>query len=103
MTDKQVKQAVVNTTIEKKGEEPESSREVLGEAKVFDSKPFSVSVSFGFTKNIGNFENIKGSVMLTVPTTEGDLEEDYKGGLEWVEDKVNSMILELDEHYKTED
>lgn len=72
------------------------SKEVVGEAKVYDA-PAYVTISMGLTRNLGNYESVKLHVGVTLPCapTSEDIDATYQEGKGWVDARINQLNQEL--------
>lgn len=71
----------------------------VGKPLKFKAPHASVSFSAAMTKNLGNYESIKFSVMLTVPceNTKEAQDEAFEESKVWVDAKINSILTEFEE------
>lgn len=92
------KTAVATTVTQHADGSEESSEEIIG-GEMFEAPPANVEISLGLTRNKGNYESIKFSVSLSVPTANkpADIEEAFAFAKEWVDNKVNGINQEIDE------
>jgi len=76
----------------------ESSKEEVVGGEMFNEPPANVAINIGLTRNLGNYESIKFSVSLSVPTLnkEADIEQAFSFAKEWVDSKVNQINSEVD-------
>lgn len=88
----ELKQSIAKVDITHKTGAVESHEEVVKEFLV-PSPSAKVSVSFGFTRNTGNWENLKAMVTLTMPcaATAEDIEATYAEVRDWVDAKVGEI------------
>lgn len=79
----------------------EATEEMIG-GEMFDEPPANVAVNLGLTRNLGNYESIKFSVSLSVPTANKpeEIEQAFAFAKEWVDAKVNQINSEVDEMVK---
>lgn len=61
------------------------------------SAPAYVSVSLGVTRNLGNYESVKASVIITLPCepSEVEIEATYEAAKAWADTKMNSINEEI--------
>lgn len=80
----------------------ETHVEELVGGEMFEYPPANVAINIGLTRNLGNFQSIKFSVSLSVPTAnnEKDIGEAFAFAKEWVDSKVNAINVEVDEMVK---
>lgn len=96
--DVEAKQAHANVSVEDStnGTVTETIEKV-GEAKKYTEPTCNVGMSMGFTKNTGNYENVKVTVSLHVPCLHDEIEDSYEYAKTWVDDKLTAVREEMDE------
>lgn len=59
--------------------------------------PAVVTLSMGYTKNLGNYESAKVSVAISLPcaSDEPTIEQTFKYAEDWVNDKMGSIVSQL--------
>ena len=51
----------------------------------------NVGLSLAFTKNTGNYENVKAQVSIHIPCSHEEIEDTYSFVKEWAEEKINEI------------
>lgn len=71
----------------------------VGEPEQFSGPTANVGFSFGMTKNLGNFNNLKYQVSLHIPclATAEEIEQAYEEAKNWVDSKVAAIEEEISE------
>lgn len=90
----------MTSTVEKKlADGSETSVDQTFGGEMFEAPPANVSVNIGLTKNLGNYESIRFSVHLSVPTANNpaDIEQAFTFAKEWVDDHINAINKEVEE------
>lgn len=59
----------------------------------------TVSVEAGITRNLGNYESLRYSIILSVPcAADGDdIEETFNSAKDWVDEKLSAINSEIDD------
>ena len=72
--------------------------EVDTPAAAFVSEPqCEVGVEMSYTHNLGNYSSARVQVSLRVPCVHAEIDEIYGYSREWVENKLNGLVEELQE------
>lgn len=93
------------------------SREFRDQGKVVDEEqeekvlrihkfvtiPAMVTVRYGLTMNLGNYESARVDVEVTVPCYKEELEEGYAEAVTFVEEKINKEVHEIRNPDKSDD
>jgi hypothetical protein len=64
----------------------------LVKVHTFATEPAKVSVEFGLTMNLGNYESCKISVGLVVPCYREEVNDAYADARQYVEDKMKTEV-----------
>lgn len=96
---KVVKNAVATVTQQHADGSEDQVQEDLGTAVVDPMNHCMVEISYGMTRNLGDFNSAKFHVGITLPSepTEEALEDTFNSGKAWIEGKVNALNAEIDE------
>ncbi|NOQ30171.1 MAG: hypothetical protein GQ570_03515 [Helicobacteraceae bacterium] len=100
-TKSEIKQgkASIDTTM-KTGSEvvsESSTEEAVGDPKGYSEPTCNVGVSVGVTRNMGNYNSVKVQVSLNMPCYIEEIDPVYEFTKEWVDNKVDTIVAELDE------
>lgn len=81
-------------------EQPEElSEEKLGVHK-FQTEPATVSLEYGLTLNMGNYESCRLTVGIRVPCYKEQVEDAYAAATGWVETKISEQVSEIRKNTK---
>lgn len=95
---KVVKNAVATVSQQHADGSEDTVQENLGTAVVDPMNHCMVEISYGMTRNLGDFNSAKFHVGISLPSepTEEALEATFASGKEWIEGKVNELNAEID-------
>lgn len=88
---------VVETTTVTHPDGSESNQTKIIGGEMFEAPPASVSVTLGFTKNMGDYNSVRFSVTLMVPcaNSENDIAQSYAFAKEWTDKRAEEVQNEL--------
>jgi len=103
MSDIEGKNAEAKVSIENPhGGIKEEVEEVIPMQKLDKDKGISnVGVSFGYTKNMGNYESMKIQVSLHVPCYVEEIDTIFDFAKEWVDEKMTSILEDVSEELES--
>ena len=98
VVDNKAKTIIAEETVEQKVEmpvaEPNFAAGQLMELQ--EAEPWcEIAVDASFTKNLGNYQSAKVGVSLKMPVKPGDLDEAFVFTRDWVNVKLESLIVDL--------
>lgn len=73
--------------------ETEVSQEI--EVFTFDTSPASVTINYGLTMNLGNYESARCDVSITVPCYTEEIDEALKWASEKVEERIKGEVRNI--------
>jgi len=77
----------------------ELTEEKLGVHK-FQTEPATVSLEYGLTLNMGNYESCRLTVGIRLPCYKEQVEEAYEAASSWVETKISEQVTEIRKNTK---
>ena len=89
------KGTVTTTKGEGDDEVIDTKEEDLG-GKIIEGDACIVTVKAGKTVNLGNYESIRFDVGVSIPCEKADLDEAFNEGYEWVGEKMQGMLDDLE-------
>lgn len=92
----QVKHSVATITKAHKDGSLEETKEVI-KGQMFDGPTANVGMSIALTKNLGNYESLKITVSLSMPSNpdEASISNTFTEVKSWVDEKINMLNQEV--------
>jgi hypothetical protein len=70
-------------------------KDELVEVQVFATEPAVISLEYGLTLNMGNFESCRLSVGIRLPCYKEQVDSAYEAATAWVEERVQAQVRDI--------
>jgi len=93
----QINQPSANLSVEYSDGTVKNLNFEVKQASAYIGPTVNVGISLAFTKNTGNYENVKAQVSIHVPCAHEEIEDTYEFIKGWAEEKINEINQAEDE------
>ena len=76
-------------------EKEDPPQEEVMEVQVFQTDPAEVSLEYGLTLNLGNYESARVSVGVVLPCYKEEVEDAFQRSREWVTERIQREVGEI--------